>query len=416
MRRFPGRGSFLKSILVLTFARSEYGSTLPVIRTLQNAPGVDLQVVVAGSHLVSEFGQTVRLIEADGVPIAERVETQLAGDSRAAASKSLGVAILGLTSTLERLRPDCVLINGDRLELLAIASVTTALGIPLAHISGGDITEGALDNQVRYAVTQLSHLHFTCMPEHAERLLQQGEEPWRIHVTGDPALDHLNNATWMTRAELEQSLELPLTGPVALVTYHPTTLAGETSEREADAFVSAIEDFPGTLVISAPNPDADRRAILERLERLAARHPRARLIASFGQHRYYSLMASADVIIGNSSSGIWEAPSFRLPAVNVGDRQRGRLRAGNVIDVPPDRQSIRDGVRRALTPEFRRSLAGMVNPYGDGHAAERIVAVLRDISFGPSLLQKRFVRRAVSADSRANSCSLAPEPLVEART
>jgi UDP-hydrolysing UDP-N-acetyl-D-glucosamine 2-epimerase len=238
------------------------------------------------------------------------------------------------------------------------------------------------------------------MQEHADRILQMGEEPWRVHVTGDPALDSLREMQLLTRTELERDLGMPLTPPVLVATYHPTTLGAMSAAEEIDVFLAGLVRVPATVVMTYPNADAGHRVILDRVKAFAGSRERVCLVPSLGQRRYYSLLALADAIVGNSSSGIWEAPSFRLPAVNVGDRQRGRKRAANVLDAPVDSEAIAVAIRQALTPAFRASLAGVVNPYGDGHAAERIVSVLKKAPLGTALLQKRFMDRTFDKESR----------------
>ena len=313
-------------------------------------------------------------------------------DAPLAVAKSIGVGVLGFAPALAELAPDCVLIVGDRVELLAVAAAALPLRIPLAHVSGGEVTEGAIDEQVRHALSKLAHLHFVSSEEHAARLRQMGEEPWRITVTGDPALDLVATTERLGREELSRRLGLALERPLLLVTHHPTTLSPLSAGEEVGRLLEALAEVDATLVFTAPNADAGSRDIRAAVERFVASRPQRRtLVVSLGQPAYYSLLAVADAMVGNSSSGIWEAPSFDLPVVDVGDRQRGRLRAANVIDVACETAAIGDGIRRALDPSFRASLAGLVNPYGDGRATERITAALRAAESGTTLLRKRFV-------------------------
>ncbi|OGV74957.1 MAG: UDP-N-acetyl-D-glucosamine 2-epimerase, UDP-hydrolysing [Lentisphaerae bacterium RIFOXYB12_FULL_65_16] len=379
----------MNRIGVITFARSDYSSCLPILSALTAAQDMRLLLIVGGAHLAPEFGRTVGQIEADGFPIADRIEMLVASDTASGTVKSVGLGLLGLADSLTRLQPEILLMVGDRMELLAAATAALALRIPVAHVSGGDETEGALDNQVRHAVSKMSHLHFVAMQAHADRLRQMGEEPWRITVTGDPALDLLRSLRLLSRAELAAHLGIALTPPVIAVCHHPTTLS-VGSNAEIAAVLDALGRFQGTFVLTQPNPDPGNQAILERMRGFAAAHPTSVLCQSLGQLRYYSLLACADVMVGNSSSGIWEAPSFELPVVNIGDRQAGRLRAANVIDVPVDCNAIATALGRALDPAFRNSLRGLRNPYGDGHASARIVEALRQCTGGPGLLRKAF--------------------------
>ncbi|MEM7355793.1 MAG: UDP-N-acetylglucosamine 2-epimerase [Acidobacteriota bacterium] len=390
-----------RKVAVATFARSDYGSCLPILRALRDDPDVELVVFAAGMHLVPEFGHTLRAIEADGFEITETIEMFLAADSRRATAKAIGLGTQGFADALARHRPQILLMIGDRCELLAAASAALVLQIPVAHVSGGEITEGAIDDQVRHALTKLSHLHFVSHEEHAARVLQMGEEPWRVRVTGDPALDLLHQEELLDRQALEKHLGIPLVAPVAAVTFHPTTLGITSAEDEVGCLLSALSDMKGTLILTAPNADPEYRSIYAAMERFVDQRSHAGLFANLGQRVYYSLLAEADLMVGNSSSGIWEAPSFKLPVVNLGDRQRGRLRAANVIDVEVDAEKLGEAIHRTLDPAFREQLAGLENPYGDGRAAAQIVAALKDADLGLALLRKKFIDQP---------CLAAPNP------
>jgi GDP/UDP-N,N'-diacetylbacillosamine 2-epimerase (hydrolysing) len=385
----------MMNVGLVTFARSDYGTCSPILRAIQSDPALSLHLIVSGMHLSSEFGYTVREIEADGFEIADRVEMLVSSDTAHGAAASLGLGTIGFAGSLDRFRPDVLLLIGDRLELLSAACASLPFNVPLAHVSGGDITEGAIDNQIRHAISKLSHLHFVAMKEHADRLIQMGEEPWRVFVTGDPALDLISQMQFEDRKTLAASLGLDLTPPVIAVTYHPTTLGSSTAKDEVESLVRALKDVDATLVIGCPNADPGNQVIAGTLRKFAGSKPRAGFFTNLGQQKYYSLLALADCMVGNSSSGIWEAPSFQLPVVNVGDRQAGRLRAGNVIDVAVEPDAIVRGLRQALSPEFRESLRNVTNPYGDGQSAQRIVNALRAIEPGPptrqKLLRKRFI-------------------------
>ena len=381
----------MKRIAVVTFARSDYAACLSIARLIAADPDLDLYLVVSGMHLSPEFGYTVREIEADRLEISERVEMLLSSDSAEGLAKSLGLGTLGLAQCFARSRPDVLLLCGDRLELLCVASAVLPFGIPMAHVSGGEVTEGAIDNQVRYAVTKMSHLHFVAMAPYAERLIRSGEERWRVHVTGDPALDVLHETPIMSREELSRCLGVELAPPVIVMTLHPTTLSLTSQTEELPVVLSALSRIDATLIITYPNADPHGRAIVEGIGTFVRTRPRARVFPSLGQKTYYSLLSYADAMVGNSSSGIWEAPSFRLPSVNVGERQKGRIRPRNVIDVGVEADAIGQALRRALAPSFRASLIGLENPYGDGKSAARIVEILKEVELGPRLLQKRVV-------------------------
>jgi UDP-hydrolysing UDP-N-acetyl-D-glucosamine 2-epimerase len=278
---------------------------------------------------------------------------------------------------------------------LAVFGAVAALpfALPVAHVHGGEVTEGAMDEQARHAITKLAHLHFAAAEVYAERIRAMGEEPWRVHCTGAPGLDRLAALATLSREALADRLGLPLRRPTLLVTFHPETLAYADVPEQVEELAAALEKTEGDVIVTFPGADTSAYAIITRLRALALARPRTRLVESLGEDVYASLLREADAMVGNSSSAIIEAPSFGLPAVNIGDRQRGRLRGANVIDVGHGRDAIAAGIRRALDPAFRRALSGRPNPYGDGRAAPRIVRVLREVELGPRLVRKRFADR-----------------------
>jgi UDP-hydrolysing UDP-N-acetyl-D-glucosamine 2-epimerase len=380
-----------RTIGVVTVARSDYGHLIPLLEALRDTPGITLQLYVAGAHLSPRFGHTVDVIVADGWPITERVEMSPDSDTAEDVAAAAGIGLAGFARGFARGRPDLIMLLGDRLEMLAAAVAALPLTIPVAHLHGGEVTEGAIDEQARHAITKLAHLHFPAAEPYAGRILQMGEESWRVHCCGAPGLDRLARLASVTREELARRVGLPLLRPTLLVTFHPVTLEPEETGRQVGELAAALEAVNGTVIITYPGADVGHREVISRLEALAASRPETRMAIGLGEDGYCSLLREADVMIGNSSSGLIEAPSFGLPVVNVGSRQRGRLRAANVIDVEPARNEIVAGVRRALDPAFRASLAGLVNPYGDGHAAPRIAKVLAGVELGPRLLRKQFV-------------------------
>ena len=381
----------VRIIGVVTVARSDYGHIVPLLEALRDIPGIALQLYVAGAHLSPRFGRTVEAIEADGWPIAERIETIGASDSAADVAAGAGAGVAGFARAFARRRPDLTVLLGDRVEMLAAVVAALPLAIPVAHLHGGEFTVGAIDEQARHAITKLSHLHFPAAEAYARRIRQMGEEPWRVHCSGAPGLDRFARLAAVPRAELARRIGLPLRRPTLLVTFHSVTLEpGEAGAHSAE-LAAALEMVDGDVVITYPGADAAYDAVIRRLEALAATRPGTRMIPALGEDSYGALLREADVMVGNSSSGLIEAPSFGLPVVNVGIRQQGRLRAANVIDVGCGREEIAAGIRRALAPGFRESLRGLVNPYGDGHAAPRIAEVLGSVELGPRLIRKRFV-------------------------
>jgi UDP-N-acetylglucosamine 2-epimerase (non-hydrolysing) len=381
----------VRAIGVVTVARSDYGHLLPLLAALRAAPDVELLVYVAGSHLAPRFGRTADHVEADGWPVVARIDMGIEGDAPGAIAAATGRGVLGFAAEFDRRRPDLLVVLGDRYEMLSAALAALPFGLPVAHLHGGEVTKGAIDEQIRHALTKLAHLHFAAAEPYAARLRQLGEEPWRVHCFGAPGLDRLHERAALSREALGARLGRPLGRPTLLVTFHPETLAPEDVPRQVEELAAALEKVDGEIVATAPGADTAHGVITRALERLADRRPATRVVAALGDEVYCSLLREADVMVGNSSSGLIEAPTFGLPVVNVGDRQRGRLRAANVLDVPHDREAIAAAIRRALSPEFRRGLAGLVNPYGDGRAAPRIARVLREVNLGARLTRKRFV-------------------------
>ena len=376
-----------RTIAVVTTSRADYSHLYWVLKDLEAHPQVDLKVIVLAAHLSPEFGATVSEIERDGFPIASRIECLLSSDSDVGMAKTLGLAVLGLTDALAQMRPDLLLLIADRYEMLAPASVALTLRIPVAHIEGGEISEGAIDDAVRNALTKMAHIHFTSTDTARARVISMGEEPWRVQRAGAPSLDHIRRSTQLTRIELGKALELSLADNVTVVAYHPVTLFKDTT-AEADAVFAALEDLSGQIIFCYPNADAGSHELMARIRSFCDTHPDAYLFINLPAITYWSLLREASVLLGNSSSGIMEAASFALPVVNVGMRQQGRERGPNILDAEASVESILAQVARSRQPAFRESLRSMKNIYGDGHAAERIVGVLTSAPL-EGLLHKR---------------------------
>jgi UDP-hydrolysing UDP-N-acetyl-D-glucosamine 2-epimerase len=379
-----------RKIAAITTSRADYSHLYWPLRDLSSHPQVDLRTIVIGPHLSPEFGHTVNEIERDGFAIEEKIECLLSSDTDIGMAKTIGVAALGLADVLGRLRPDLLLIIADRYEMLAPAVVALTLRIPIAHIEGGEISEGAIDDAVRNALTKLGHLHFTTTETARRRVLAMGEESWRVHRVGAPSLDHLRRQTLMSRAQVEAELNLDLSQPTIMVAYHPVTLERDTT-IEAEAIFAALEELPQQIIFSFPNADAGSRALICQAQEFCQQRSHARLFINLGSLKYWSLLKEVDLLIGNSSSGIMETASLEKPTVNIGLRQQGREHARNVLDAPPETDSILGCVRQALDSNFLRSLEGLTNPYGDGHASERIVEVLTTVPLNEKLLIKRAV-------------------------
>jgi UDP-N-acetylglucosamine 2-epimerase (non-hydrolysing)/GDP/UDP-N,N'-diacetylbacillosamine 2-epimerase (hydrolysing) len=377
-----------RTIAMVTTSRADYSLLYWPLKDMASHPDLDVKIIAMGSHLSPEFGCTIQEIESDGFRVDMRVECLLSSDSDIGMAKTIGVATLSLAESLGRMRPDLLVLTADRYEMLAPAAVALALRIPVAHIEGGEISEGAIDDAVRNALTKLSHVHFTSTETARARVVSMGEEDWRVHRVGAPALDHLRRATLLSRQEIEARLGLDLAVPSAVVTFHPVTIARDTT-READAFFTALQSISGQILFCYPNADAGSRALIERVKAFAARRANTRLFVNLEPIVYWSLLQHVDLLLGNSSSGIIEAASLELPVVNVGIRQRGREHGRNVLDAEAVTNQILDRVATAQSERFRLSLKGMENLYGDGCASGRIVEVMASVKLGEELLIKR---------------------------
>lgn len=380
----------MRTIGVVTGARSDYGIYGPLLRAILADPALHLRLYVTGMHLSPEFGLTVRMIEADGFRIDERVEMLVSSDTPEGIAKSMGLGMMGFAQVFARSCPDILVVLGDRFEMHAAAVAALPFKVPVAHIHGGEVTQGAIDDALRHSMTKLSHLHFVALETYARRVMQLGEEPWRITVCGALSLDNLSSMQLLTPPELESQYGVCLDPPPLLVTFHPVTLEYEQTEWQVTELLAALEETGLQVVFTLPNADTGNRIIRQKIAAYSRANSNAWSLDNLGSSGYFGLMRAAAAMVGNSSSGIIEAPSLGLPVVNIGTRQAGRVRAANVVDVGHSRAEVREGVRKALSPGFRASLLGLRNPYGDGRAAERILQKLKSATLGPSLLVKRF--------------------------
>lgn len=380
----------MRTIGVVTVARSDYGIYLPLLRQIQQDPDLRPYLIVSGMHLSPEFGLTVKAIEADGFEVCERVEMLLSSDSPEGIAKSMGLGTIGYAQAYARLRPDILVVLGDRFEMHAAAVAALPFKIPVAHIHGGETTEGAIDDALRHSMTKLSHLHFVSTQEYARRVVQMGEESWRVIVSGAPSLDNLHFVKLLKAHELEVKYRLRLNQPPLLATFHPVTLEYERTEWQVSELLAALDTSEMPVVFTMPNADTSGRIIIRMIKEFVRTHASAQMVDNLGTQGYFSMMALAVAMVGNSSSGLVEAASFELPVVNVGSRQRGRVRGINVIDVDYEQTSILEGLQKALDPGFRAKLRGMRNPYGSGGASEKIVEVLKLVQLDDKLLMKRF--------------------------
>ena len=385
-----------RKVCVVTGSRAEYGLLAPVMAALAVAPDFELQVVAAAMHLSPEFGMTVRAIEADGFPVHARVEMLLSSDTAVGASKSLGLGVMGFAEAFERLAPELVLVLGDRYEILAAAQAALLARIPLAHIAGGDVTEGAVDESIRHAVTKMAHLHFATNAQAARRIRRLGENPAHVWVAGSPGVDALLAMEPLPREELAARFGLVFYPRNLLLTFHPETLADRPAADQLAELFAALDALGAQtgLFFTLPNADVEGRGLAAMVEAFCRERGHAKAFASLGQRNYLSLMRQVDAVVGNSSSGLYEAPSLKKPTVDIGDRQKGRLAGASVIHCPAERTAIAAAIARALAMDC----ADAVNPYGEGDAAARIVAALRGVDDFRRLLRKPFFETAEEKD------------------
>jgi GDP/UDP-N,N'-diacetylbacillosamine 2-epimerase (hydrolysing) len=382
--------SAARRICVVTGSRADYGLLRWLMAGIRDRAGLELHTLVTGMHLSPEFGLTYREIEADGFIIDERVEMLLSGDSPQSVAKSMGLGTIGCADALRRLRPDLLVALGDRYEIFAAVSAAMIANLPVAHLHGGEVTEGAIDESIRHAITKMSHLHFVAAEEYRRRVIQLGESPQRVFRVGGLGLDNLERLPLLARAQLELELGFDFGPRSLLVTYHPVTVDGEDSLRQMRELLAALAPLSDTrLVFTLPNADAHGRALGELVRGFVAAHSQARLFTSLGTLKYLSCLRVVDGVVGNSSSGLIEAPSMHKGTVNIGDRQRGRLKASSVIDCAAERTEIAAAIGTLYSPAFQSRLAAVENPYGQPGAAQRIVDVLEQHPL-EGLTRKKF--------------------------
>lgn len=380
-----------RKIAVVTGSRAEYGILYPVLKAIEARTELGLHLVVTGMHLSHEFGHTIDDIEKDGFKICTKVDMLIAGDSLEAMAKAVGIGIIGLAQTWGQAKPDVIVVCGDRVEPLAAAIAGAYMNIPIAHVHSGDSAIGSnIDDANRFAITKFAHIHFPATKQSAERIKKLGEDEWRIHTVGSPALDVILNKRLIPARQLAKKFELDLSQPLLLVVQHPVTTQTTQAAAQMRETLEAVVKLGYPTMLLYPNSDAGGRAMIEVIKEYE-KYPFIRVFKSLPRQEYLGLMKTAAVMVGNSSSGIIEAPSFGLPAVNIGIRQQGRERGDNVIDVDHDKQAVVRAIKKALSDEkFRLMVKKGKNPYGDGLASRRIAEVLAKIEITPELLQKKI--------------------------
>ncbi|MDP2502816.1 UDP-N-acetyl-D-glucosamine 2-epimerase, UDP-hydrolysing [Vibrio splendidus] len=382
----------MRKICVVTATRAEYGLLKCLLEDIQNDSVLELQLISTGSHLSPEFGLTNQQILDDRFVVNKTVEILLSSDTPVGVSKSMGLAQISFSEAFDELKPDIVVVLGDRYELIPIVSAANIARIPVAHLSGGELTEGAIDELIRHAVTKLSQLHFTAMDEYSTRVIQMGEQPERVFTVGEVGLDNLLRMQLMSKDEFENSISCKLKERNLLFTYHPETTQDIAEvERDFREILSALDTLEHTLVIfTKANADVGGRLINKMIDKYVAENTeKAIAFTSLGQLRYLSALQYMDAVVGNSSSGIVEAPSFKLATINIGNRQKGRVRANSTIDVSVNKADLTSALAEVYTPEFMASLKHIVNPYGRGNSSEKVVQTLKTVELS-SLKTKQF--------------------------
>lgn len=378
----------MRKICIVTGSRAEYGLLKALIKAVHEADDLELQLLVTGMHLAPEFGSTVREIESDGFPITDRIEMLLSSDTAVGTAKSTGLGMIGFADAFARCRPDIAVLLGDRFEMLSAASAALFLNICLAHIHGGETTAGAFDEAIRHSITKMSHIHFVAEEAYRHRVIQLGEAPQRVFTVGALSVDAIRNLTMLDRTELEASLGVSFSPRTVLVTYHPATLDGNDAPDQLQALLEALDTLEEDcgIIFTMPNADTGGRELGRMVRAFAEHRPHVHVYDSLGQLRYLSLMSIADAVVGNSSSGIVEAPVLGTPTLNIGDRQAGRIRQATVVDCETDFAAIKAGLATVLGPDFRRC-TGAANE-GEGSIGA-IMRQLREVSLD-GILKKRF--------------------------
>jgi UDP-hydrolysing UDP-N-acetyl-D-glucosamine 2-epimerase len=379
-----------RTIGVVTVGRSDFGIYRPVLAKLSGDSRFNLQILVGGMHLSPKYGETWRDIEREGFRIAAKADGGEPAGSASDIAAAMGAGLAAFGRIYASQRPDILLVLGDRYEMFAAAAASVPYRIPLAHIHGGETTEGAMDEVFRHSMTKMSHLHFVSTEAHGNRVRQMGEEPWRITVCGAPGLDAIRDFRPMDLKQLAERIGMPMDTPPLLVTFHPATLVAMDPRRQIEEVLVALSRWRGPIIFTGVNADTGGDSIRRAIDEFVARRSSACYVENLGTEVYFSLMKCAAAMVGNSSSGLIEAPSLCLPVVNIGPRQQGRTRGPNVIDVFCEAEDIAAAIDRAAGADFRRALCGMANPYGDGHAAERISDRLADCALDSRLIAKKF--------------------------
>lgn len=380
----------MKNICVISSTRADYGLLRCLMQEIQDTSELTLQIIATGMHLSPEFGLTYREIEQDGFQINRKVEMLTSSDTPVGIAKSMGLGLIGFADAFNELKPDLILVLGDRFEIFSAVSAALVARIPVAHLHGGETTEGAFDEALRHSITKMSHLHFVANETYRQRVIQLGEKPDRVFLVGGLGIDNIKRLQLLDRDALEASLDFKLGRKNLLITFHPVTLETATAADQMAELLTALAELKETqLIFTLPNADTDGRMLIKMVEQFVKQHPNARAYTSLGQLRYLSCIAYVDGVVGNSSSGLTEVPSFRKGTINIGDRQRGRLQAESIINCEPNRESISAALKQLYSKKFQTGLSHVINPYGEGGASDKILSILKR-HVGSNLIKKIF--------------------------
>ncbi len=381
----------MRKICVITGTRAEYGLLFWTMKAIQDDPSLELQLCVTGMHLSPEFGLTYQQIEVDNFKIDAKIEMLMSSDSSVGISKSIGLGVIGFADALDRLKPDLILVLGDRYEIFAAVSAAMIAKVPIAHCHGGEATEGLIDEPIRHSITKMSHIHFTATEEYKKRVIQLGEAPESVYNVGALGIENINKLPLLSREGFEDSINFKLGKINFLITFHPVTFEQNTAEIQFGELLSAIDSLENAhLIFTKPNSDTDGRIIIKMIDEYVKQNPtKAVSFISLGQLRYLSALKYVDIVIGNSSSGLAEVPSFKKTTINIGDRQRGRIKASSVIDCDPSEKSIKAAIELALSEEFKEKLKDAVNPYGTGNSSSQIVEIIKATNLN-GIIKKKF--------------------------
>jgi GDP/UDP-N,N'-diacetylbacillosamine 2-epimerase (hydrolysing) len=382
----------MKKILVVTGTRSEYGLLYWTMKEIQNDKDLQLQLIVTGNHLVIDYGYTVEQIKNDGFEINEEIDMIINSVEKSSVVKSMGLEMIQMAQSFDRLKPDILLILGDRYETFVAATCAMMMNIPIAHMNGGESTEGAVDEQIRHAITKMAHLHFTGAEYYKDRIIKMGEEPSKVYNVGQAGIENVKRLNLLDKNEIQKELNVTFNKPILLITFHPVTLDIENIEYQINNLLEAIVEFDAKYIFTYPNADFGSKIIIDKINDFVKQNKNGIIFYSLGQRKYLSLLKYADVMVGNSSSGIIESPIFKIPVINIGERQKGRLRSNNIIDVGYGKEEIFNAINKALySKEFKKNLDFIENVYGEGNVSKDVVYILKSINLDKDLLRKRLM-------------------------